>query len=372
LLVCSVLVVKSLQKALDAPIGYNPRGAVTVSYDLNIQGYKETQGREFHRRLIEKVRAIPGIESATMVDALPLSLNSSSNSIFIEGQPKPKAAEAPIAYAYTVASDYFKTMQTKLLNGREFDTREKPEGTRVAIVNRAFADKLLRGADPIGKRFSTGSNGKPLEIVGVAEDGKYFSLTESRHPAMWTPLEMFYSANVSVVARTKLSDTEAVRLIRGTVREMDPNVALYATGSMVEMLNLPLFPARLAASALGAFGLLAAILAATGIYGVMAYSVSRRTREIGIRMAIGASQGNVLGMIARRAAILIGTGTIVGLGAALLLGRLLSQILYGVEPTDPLTYVIVFSMMASIALLACWIPARRAIRINPINSLRQE
>jgi putative ABC transport system permease protein len=141
---------------------------------------------------------------------------------------------------------------------------------------------------------------------------------------------------------------------------------------MVDLLALPLFPARLAASALGAFGVLAVILAATGIYGVMAYAVSRRSREIGIRMAIGASQAQVLGLIALRAAILIGSGTALGLGAAMVLGRLLGQILYGVEPTDPFTYALVFLMMLSITGLACWIPARRAIRVDPMTSLRQE
>ncbi len=372
LLVCSVLVIKSLQKAFDAPIGYNPKGAVTVSYDLNIQGYKEPQGREFHRRLLEKVRAIPGIESAAVIDILPLSLNSSSSSVYIEGKPKPKSADAPIAYSYSVTPEYFKTMKTRLLSGREFDIRDKQDAPRVAIVNKAFADKLLPGEEPIGKRFATGPDGKPFQIVGLAEDGKYFSLTENRQSAYWTPLEAFYSANVSVVARTPLSSSEAVRTIRAAVRELDPNVALYATGSMVDMLDLPLFPARLAASALGAFGVLAAILAATGIYGVMAYAVSRRSREIGIRMAIGASQGQVLGMIARHAVILIGSGTVLGLGAALALGRLLGQILYGVQPTDPLTYAVVFLMMLAIALLACWIPARRAIRIDPMTSLCQE
>jgi len=372
LLVCSVLVVKSLQKAFDAPIGYNPKGMVTVSYDLNIQGYKKPQGREFHRRLLEKVRAIPGIESAAFIDILPLSLNSSSSSIYIEGKPKPKPADAPIAYTYSVTPDYFKTMKTRLLSGREFDIRDKQDAPRVAIVNKAFAEKLLSGEEPIGKRFTTGPDGKPFQIVGLAEDGKYFSLTENRQSAYWTPLEEFYSSNVAVVARTALTSSEAVRLIRAAARELDPNVALYATGSMVDMLDVPLFPARLAASALGAFGVLAAILAATGIYGVMAYAVSRRAREIGIRMAIGASQGQVLGMIAQRAVILIGSGTVIGLGAALALGRLLGQILYGVQPTDPLTYGAVFLMMLTIAVLACWIPARRAIRIDPMTSLRQE
>jgi predicted permease len=372
LLVCSVLVVRSLQRALHAPIGYNPEGAVTVSFDLNIQGYSEARGRPFERQLLEKVRAIPGIQSAALVDALPLSLSSSSDSVYIEGQPQPKATEAPLAYYYSVSPDYFRTLETKLLKGREFDSRDKQGGNRVAVVNQAFVEKLLHGGEPIGKRFMLSPDGKPIEIVGVAEDGKYISLTENRSPAFWRPLEIWYSANASVVARTQLNGAQAVQLLRNAVRDLDPTVSLFSTGTMTQQLDLPLFPARVAASALGAFGLLALILAATGIYGVMAYAVSRRTREIGIRMAIGASQAQVLGMIGRRALMLIGTGTAIGLGLALMVARLLGQILYGVEPTDPVTYAAVFLMILAIAAVACCIPAMRAIRINPVSALRQE
>jgi predicted permease len=372
LLVCSVLVVRSLQRALHAPIGYNPEGAVTVSFDLNIQGYNEARGRAFEHQLLEKVRAVPGIQSAALVDALPLSLASSSNSIFIEGQPQPKATDAPLAYYYTVSPDYFRTLETKLLKGREFDARDKQGGNRVAVVNQAFVEKLLHGGEPLAKHFMTAPDGKPIEIVGVAEDGKYISLTENRSPAYWIPLEIWYSANASVVARTGLNGAQAVQLLRNAVRDLDPTVALYSTGTMTEQLDLPLFPARVAASALGAFGFLALILAATGIYGVMAYAVSRRTREIGIRMAIGASQAQVLGMIGRRALLLIATGTAVGLGLALMVARLLGQILYGIEPTDPVTYAAVFLMILAIAAVACCIPAMRAIRINPVSALRQE
>jgi len=372
LLVCSVLVVRSLQRALHAPIGYNPEGAVTVSFDLNMQGYNEARGRAFERQLLEKVRAIPGIQSAALVDSLPLSLSSSSDSVFIEGQPQPKAAEAPLAYYYTVSPDYFRTLETKLLKGREFDIRDKQGGNRVAVVNQAFVEKLLHDALPLGKRFMLSPDGTPIEIVGVAEDGKYISLNENRSPAFWLPLEIWYSANASVVARTGLNGAQAVQLLRNAVRDLDPTVALYSTGTMTEQLDLPLFPARAAASALGAFGFLALILAATGIYGVMAYAVSRRTREIGIRMAIGASQAQVLGMIGRRALMLVGTGTAVGLGLALMVARLLGQILYGVEPTDPVTYAAVFLMILAITAVACCIPAMRAIRINPVSALRQE
>jgi predicted permease len=372
LLVCSVLVVRSLQRALDAPIGYNPKGAVTASFDLNIQGYSEARGREFQRRLLDKVRAIPGIESSAVVDWLPLTLNSSSDAAYIEGERVPKPTEAPMAYSFSVSPDYFRTMQTKLLMGREFDSRDKQDGTRVAVVNKAFADRLLRGKDPIGKRFRTSPDGKPIQIVGVAEDGKYFSLSEPRKLAWWGPAEIWYASNATLVARTNLNAPQALRLIQDAAKDLDPALPLYSAGTLAQRLDLPLFPARMAALALGAFGALALILAATGIYGVMAYAISRRTREIGIRMAIGASQGQVLAIVARRALLLIGSGTLAGLALALAAGRFLERILYGVRPTDPLTLGIVLLLMLAIAALACWIPARRAIRINPVTALRQE
>jgi len=372
LLVCSVLVVRSLQRALDAPIGYNPKGAVTASFDLNIQGYSEARGREFEQRLLDKVRAIPGIQAAALIDWLPLTLNSSNDAIYVEGEPVPKPADAPIAYTFSVSTDYFRTMRTRLLMGREFDARDKKDGTRVAVVNKAFVDQMMHGKDPIGRRFRIAPDAKPIQIVGVAEDGKYFSLSEPRKPAWWGSTEIWYASNAALVARTSLQSSEALRLIQDASRELDPSLPLYSSGTLLQRLDLPLFPARMAAAALGAFGLLALILAATGIYGVMAYAISRRTREIGIRMAIGASQSQVLAIVARRALLLIGSGTIVGLAVALAAGRFLEQILYGVQPTDPLTLAIVLLLMLSIAALACWIPARRAMRINPVTALRQE
>jgi predicted permease len=372
LLVCSVLVVRSLQQALYAPIGYNPNGAVTVSFDLNSEGYDEARGHEFERRLLDRVRELPGIESAALASALPLTLNFDSETIYIEGRPKPKPAEAPTSYNYSVTPDYFRTMQTRLLMGREFDLHDRRDAKHVAVINQAFARQLLPGQNPIGKRFSDGPDTAMIEIVGVAQDGKYISLSEGQRACYWTPLEVVYSANVALVARTKLSPFQALQSIRGAVRDLDPDMALFSTGTLTDQLALPLFPARIAGTALGSFGLLALILAATGIYGVMAYAISRRTREIGIRMAIGARQPQILGLVLRHAMVLIGSGTVVGLIAALVVGRLLSQILYGIQPTDPVTFGIVFLLMLAVATLACWVPARRAILIDPIRALRQE
>lgn len=326
LLFCSVLVVRSLQRSLDAPFGFQPHGLATVSFDLNTQGYDEPRGREFQLRMLDTVRQLPGVESAALTDSLPLGAGGSTRRLSIEGKPAPtRAGDAPTAVIFSVSPDFFRTMQTRLVSGRDFDDRDKPGSRQVAIVNRAFAEQLLDGGDPLGRRFST-SNGIPIEIVGVVETGKYLNLNEPPKAAFWTPLEIAYSSNATLVARTRMVPPESLLpSIRAAVREIDPSIALFAAGSMEDQLAWVLFPPRVAALALSAFGILALVLSATGIYGVMAYAVSRRTREIGIRMAIGATQAQVLASVARRAATLIVTGLVLGLAMAFAAGRFSSE-----------------------------------------------
>ena len=212
-----------------------------------------------------------------------------------------------------------------------------------------------------------------MEIVGAVETGKYYNLTEPAPLAFWTPLDIWYKSKASLVARTRMIPPESlVPSIRGTVREIDPSIALFSVGSMQDQLSWTFLAPRIAAIMLSAFGILALLLSATGIYGVMAYAVSRRTREIGIRMAIGATQAQVLASVARSAAILIGTGLVLGLGMALGAGRLLGRILYGVKPSDPLTFAIVFAIMLGVGAAATFLPARRATRIDPMQALRME
>jgi len=374
LLFCSVLVVKSLQRSLDAPIGFEPRGLATVSFDLEMQGYDEPRGREFQRRVLDKIRQLPGVESAALVDRLPLNMSVQRGPVYIEGKPLPKRpADAPSAYGFSVTADYFRTMRTRLISGRDFDGRDKDGGKLVAIVSSSFASELLDGSNPIGRRFSTGPSDKPIEIVGVVETGKYYSLTDQAPTAFWTPLVVSYRPKASLMARTRMIPPESLLpSIRAALREIDPSIALFSAGSMQDQLSLTLFPARIAAIALSAFGMLALVLAATGIYGVMAYAVSRRTQEIGIRMAIGATQAQVLGSVARGASILIGTGLVLGLGMALFAGGLFERILYGVTPSDPVTFAIVFAIMLGVGAAATLVPARRATRIDPMQALRQE
>jgi predicted permease len=374
LLFCSVVVLKSLQRSLEAPIGFNPRGLATVSFDLKMQGYDEPRGRDFEKRMLEKVRQLPGVESAAIVDRIPLTMSVPATSVYVEGRPVPKRlADAPRAYGFSVSPDYFRTMRTRIIAGRDFDSRDKPGGRQVAIVSSSFAVELLDGRSPLGRHFSTNPDEPPIEIVGVAETGKYYSLTDQAPKAFWTPLETGYRPSASVMTRTRINPPESlVPSIRAVIRNIDPAVALFATGSMEDQLAWTFFPSRTAAAALSAFGILALVLAATGIYGVMAYAVSRRTREIGIRMAIGATKVQVWASIARSAAILLGTGLVLGLGVALGAGRLLERMLYGVKPNDPLAFAIVFALMLAVGAAATFVPAWRATHVDPMQALRQE
>jgi predicted permease len=369
-----VLVVKSLQHSLDAPMGFDPRGLATISFDLNMQGYDEQRGREFERRLLEKVRALPGVESAALVDRMPLTMDVPGVNVYIAGKPVPKStADVPSAFGFSISTDYFRTMRTRFLSGRDFDSRDKQSARPVAIVSSSFAAELLDGANPIGRHFSLSPKDQPIEIVGVVETGKYFSLNDQSPKAFWLPGEIRYQSKGSIMARTQMTPPESlVPSIGAAIREIDPAIALFSAGSMQDQLAWTFFPARVAAIALGTFGMLALVLAATGIYGVMAYAVSRRTREIGIRMAIGASQAQVLHSVARSAAILIGTGLALGLGMAFGAGRLLERILFGVKPTDPMSFAVVFAIMLVVGAVATFLPARRATRIDPMQALRQE
>ena len=374
LLFCSVLVVKSLQRSLDAPIGFDPHGLATVEFDLNMQGYDESRGRDFEKRMLEKVRQLPGIESAALVEHIPLTLGVPWSPVYVEGKPVPKrASDVPNPYDFVITPDYFRTMRTHFVSGRDFDAQDKQGAKRVAIVNTAFVKRLLDGGNALGRRFSTSPAGQPIEIVGVVETGKYYNLTERSSPAFWMPLEISYRPSAALVAHARTTPPESVLpSIRGVVRELDPSIALFASGSVEDQLSWTFFPARIAAFMLSCFGVLALVLSATGIYGVMAYAVSRRTREIGIRMAVGATQRQVLTSVARSAAILIGVGLALGLGMALAAGRFLEKILYGVKPGDPVTFAIVFAIMLGVGAAATFLPARRATRIDPMQALRLE
>jgi predicted permease len=275
---------------------------------------------------------------------------------------------------YEVSTDYFKAAGTRLLAGRDIDERDHAGMPPAAVVNETFVRKILGGGNALGKRFRLGrtTKGQAIEIVGVVEDGKYESLSEEPQPAVFRAAAQQYNSMVTLVARSPLPPDQALREIRGVVASMDPALPLFNVGSVEDELGVALFPARVAAIVLGAFGLLAAVLASTGVFAVVAYAVSRRTREIGIRIALGARRGEVLKVILVRTVTLLAVGVALGVAAAFAAGPLFSAVLYGVGPRDPAAFGIAVLLMAAVTAAACWYPSWRALRIQPAIALREE
>ena len=373
LLVCAGLVVRSLQVAQRTRPGFNPENAVALSFDLGLQGYSEEKGQAFQKQVLERAPSVPGVRSAALVGTLPLSLDYSSTTIYVEGQPVTGSTNLPLAIPNLISPNYFRTMEIPL-RGRDFSDLDSKEESRVAIVNETFARRLFPGREAIGGRFNFDGPDQPYwEIVGVAADGKYNSLGEDPKPAFYRPLWRNYSSGVSLVARTATPNPEsAISGLRNELLRLDSTLPVYNVKTLTEHMSLPLFPFRMAAAVLGSFGVLAIVLAAIGIYGVMSYVVAGRTREVGVRVALGASRSNVLFLIMRQGMSLALVGLVLGLVVSFGAAQLLVKVLFGVSPADPLTFAGVTILLASVAALACYVPARRATKVDPLVALRYE
>ncbi len=324
--------------------------------------------------MIAKVSALPGVGAAGIINNFPLRIGEDSSVVLRPDRPVPPPAERRQAVVYKISPGYLQAAATRLLRGRAFQAHDRTSTPPPVIVNQAVADLLFPHEDPLGRRILTSSNlaDPSMEIVGIVETGKYESLGEDPKPAIFLPIQQNGTAETTLVVRTELPPAEAAGMVRKAILDLDPDLTLYTVGSLQDQLSLPLFPARAAAIVLGIFGFLAIVLAATGLFALMAYAVARRTREIGIRMALGARPGEVLSSIFRRTLIVSAIGVSAGTLAALAAGRLLSAILYGISPRDPLTYAAAILLIALVALIACWSPATRAIRIDPVTTLREE
>ena len=372
LLISAGLIVRSLQAAQKMRPGFNPENAVAISFDVSLQGYNEQRGRAFQRQVLERAQSLPQVESAALTDYLPLGLNYNSSTIYVEGTQFTGPSNLPIAVPIDSGPGYFDVMGIPL-RGRDFRDDENKKESRFAIVNETFVKKLLNGQDPIGRRFNWHGPTDPFfEIVGVVPDGKYNSLGEDPKPAVYTPLYRDYSGQVTLVARTHSDPRQVLSALRGEVQKLDPSVSVYAAKTLKEHLGTSLFPARMAAIALGSFGVLALILAAVGIYGVMSHVVAGRTREIGLRLALGAQLSDVQKLILKQGMFLAAIGSAFGLIIALGGARMMKSLLYGVSTSDPITFTGVALLLVGIAFLACWIPARRASRVEPMITLRAE
>lgn len=372
LLIAAGLMVRSLQAAQRMRPGFNPENAVALSFDVALQGYDEAKGRAFHKKVLERARAVPGMTSVALTDNLPLSINYSFTTIYVEGEAAMSTSDLPLAVPMDVSPDYFRTLGVPL-RGRDFTADETKEESRHLIVNETFARRFFPGQEPIGKRVNFTGPGKPFwEIIGVCGDGKYNSLGEEPKPALYRPILRDYSTPATLVARTNIDTSSALTALRREMQQLDPTLPLMEVKTLREHMRIPLFPARVAATALGSFGILALILAAVGIYGVMSYVVAGRIREIGLRMALGAQSRDVRRLILRQGMSLAVIGSIIGLAVAFAATRFLTSLLYGVSAHDFSTFGLVSLLLAGVAALACLLPANRATRIDPMRALRAD
>jgi predicted permease len=373
LLCATGLFLRSMQRASGIDIGFRSRGVMITSVDPRVNGYSAEQTVQFLRQLRERVAGLPGVSAVVCTDILPLSGGGRSDGFSVVGQQSTHA-EAPITDLYMATSGYFDAMGIQRIAGRDFGN-ESPNGPKVAIVDQEFVTKVLGGKEAIGQRVEGG--GVTYEIVGVVRDIKSRTL-ESTRPVLFRSLEQTAGNDpsffgYSVLVRTGGADYSALEsAVRQEIHWLDPAMATFNELTMEEHLRDALFLPRLAATLFGVFGVSGVLLAAVGLYGVMSYAVSRRTKEIGIRMALGAQVAGVQKMIVRQGMRLAAIAVGLGIVAALAVARLFAAFLYGVRTDDALTFVSVPVLLGVVVLVASWIPARRAARVDPMVALRWE
>jgi len=372
---CFVLVaacltaLRGLQQALKMHLGFEPRGVSVMGFDLGLAGYSEAKGRAFQQRVLGAVEHLPGVSSAAYSNSVPLGIDQSHTTVYPADNTTPRRSEGTSATYYQVSPGFFRTMGIKLLAGRDFNWHDDAKSPRVAIVNVEFAKRVLHSENAVGRRFRQGTL---VEVVGVAEDGKYESLTESQVPVVFWPILQNYNSTTTLAARSSTPAEQMVREMRQVLVGLDSGLPSYGTGGLDRMLDFAFFPAHAAAIALSAFGVLAIMLAATGIHGLVAYAVSRRVHEIGIRMALGARPGEVLWLVLGKIVALVSVGSVFGLLLALAAGQVLASIVYQSSPRDPVVLAGVMALMSLLGLFSSWVPARRALRIEPMSALRYE
>jgi predicted permease len=364
LLIVAGLCVRSMRNAHLVDPGFEVDHALTASFDLTTAGYNPQRGEALEKQLIERMAALPGVNSAALADHLPLGTQTNQGGFKVNGR------DVTFDFA-AVSPNYFQSMGIPLLKGRDFNDQDKFQAPAVVVVNEAFARKAWPGEDPVGKRTSVPGREGEGEVIGLVRTGKYRSLGEDPRPFVYACLLQKYDPSASIVVHTSGLPAPMVETVRREMARLDPALAVQVQ-TLKEHMNLALFPAEAAGALLGSFGLLALALSVIGLYGMLAYAVSQRTREIGIRTALGAQTQDVLKLVMLQGMKLAAIGMAIGLVAALLSTRVLAFLLYGISATDPLTFCGVTAVFLGIVLLASYIPARRATKVDPMIALRYE
>jgi putative ABC transport system permease protein len=376
LLVSAGLFIRSLQQLQAVSPGYETRNRLVMDLDIGSLGYNEERGRIFHQQLLERLANVTGISAVATADFIPLGWRGGGNLITVEGD-QGDAGQPKMTDGQRVDSRYFEAMGIPILRGRAFTAADTAASERVAIVNQTLARRRWSNikdiGEVIGKRIRIGDQTAPWSvIVGVAADGKYMSLSGPQHEGWWVPIMQSPTGLFQMVVRTTAESPDIASAIRREVAALDPNLPFQNMVSLKERVSLYLWPARMGAGLVAALGGLGLLLAALGLYGVMSYAVVQRTREIGIRMALGAQARNVLGAVIGDGMRLTLAGIVIGLAGAWAITRFLASMLYGVSARDPLTFAGVPLVLATVALLACYLPARKATKVDPLDALRRD
>ena len=367
-LVAAGLFLRSLGRANQIDPGFDVDHLGVVTVNPGQGGYDGARGQQFYLTVQERVAQIAGLQSTAWGSVAPLT-GGISRTIVKEGDNPESMTNRTLASAIISSPGYFETLGIPLLQGRDFNAADREATQRVAIVNQAFADKIWPHEDPLGKRFRYYTDKEFRQVVGLSKTSKYNTLGEDPQPAVYTPLEQD-SSDIMVLFVKSGKPATALGTAQGEIRSLDPQVPLTNPYPMRAILNQSLWPARMAAVLLGVLGALALTLASIGLYGVMAYSVAQRRREIGVRMALGADRSQVLTMVLRQAMTLVGIGLAIGIAGALAVSRVVTRLLFGMSPMDPVTFGGVCLVLVSVALLASYLPAWRASRLDPLLALR--
>jgi len=373
LLTITVLFLRNLESAANIDIGFRPKGLLMLSVDPRVNGYTPERTAGFISQLRQRVEALPGVDSAVGTDVPLLTGGNRSDGFTVVGRAAKDGTPA-LADLYMVTPGYFSALGIPMLSGHDF-ANPAADGPKQAVINRSFADRLFAGLNPIGQRVSGGKF--TYEIVGVVGNVKSRSIGDDTRPLLYRPLNQFVADDPSLMGYTLIVHTPGnpaslIEPVQRQVRALDPAIAIYNLETMEDHIHTAYFLPRVAAMLFGIFGSIGVVLAATGLYGVMSYSVSRRTREIGIRMALGAKAAAVERMVLRQGLVLSLIAIALGWPAAWMLAKLARSFLYGIQPHDALTFAAVPPFLLLIAMAACWIPARRAASVDPMHALRRE
>jgi macrolide transport system ATP-binding/permease protein len=370
LLVCAALFIRGLGYARMVDPGFALRDGILAAVDLLPNGYDAGRGTAFHRELLSRATALPGVQSATFASAMPLDISGGSNMMLeIDGYQRAEGEEIDVYYN-RIGTGYFETMGIPLVSGRAIDEGDVDGKQLSIVINETMARRYWRGQDPIGRIVRFGSG--PAMVVGVARDGKYGQLNEKPRNYMYVPLAQYFRHDATLIVRTAGDPASVIPALHAEVKKLDPNLPLFDVRSVSEHLKLSVFIPRLASVLLGLFGALALLLSVVGLYSVVAYSVSQRTREIGVRMAMGATRGQILSLVLRQGLVLTVAGLVVGLLLAAAAAQAIRSQLMGLAPTDVISFAGTTVLMLGVSMLACFVPARRATRLDPVRALRIE